>query len=554
MIIRTSRLVCAAVVAALFVAGAARAATPRREAPRAPIQIELLYTSDVHGHIGRDEARFLSPEFPPMLGGGASAATYIHRVRDEAAVDSHRVLLFDSGDLFQGSPLGAATKGGAVIEYMNRMRYDAIALGNHDFDMGRDNTERLARMAAFPMLASNLFDSTTNARPTWVRDRVMLDAQGVRVAVLGYITEQTIEMSFERNVAGLEFRRIIDVMPGDVAKARADGADLVIVLLHHGLPYRTEMEPAYRELVAREARGQLRRRGMGALELAHAVPGIDLILSGHTHQGYDEPWEDPVTHTIVCEPYANGSSLGHLTLRVDPVTRRLIGYETHFDRGALLTLSEDEVWPDSAEARLIGAQTAEAERGLDVVAGRTTVTLSNGPAESALLGFVMADAFREELNADAAIQNTGGVRGTLEPGVITERDLLEVSPFGNQMVLARVRGDMLRGLLEDKLRGSAGGLFVSGIRATFDLTRPEGQRILSLDVAGQPLDPTRIYAVATTDYLSEGNSGLDRLRQLAPEDVAPFGATDREVLSRYLRRHGEISPVNDGRWQRVAAP
>jgi 2',3'-cyclic-nucleotide 2'-phosphodiesterase (5'-nucleotidase family) len=543
-----------ALVVALGAAGLTAPAGAERVPPRPTIRLDVLYTSDIHGHLAQEAATFLNPEFPPPLGGGASAAGYIRQTRTTVEAAGGHVLLFDSGDWFTGTPLGQGTHGQAVIDYMNRQRYDASAIGNHDFDQGQAVAESLAARARFPILASNLYDRATGQRVKWARDMVWLDAGPIRIAVLGYITEATPEMAFEKNIAGLEFRPIIDVMPGDIARVRAAGADLVFVLIHHGLPWPGDLEGTYHTMTAREAAGQLRHRNMDAMELARAVPGVDAFFCGHTHQGYDSRWEDPVTHALVFEPYANGSSLGHVTFTIDVATRQITHSETHFDRGALLTLTEEDAPPDTTEDRILSAQVAESERGLEVVVGHTLVPLENGPAESALLGFAMADAFREELGAEVAIQNTGGVRGRLRPGPITARDLLEVAPFGNGMVLARVPGGLLLGMLEDRLRGRAGGLFVSGLRVRFDPARPDGARILEVTVGAAPLDTTRTYTVATTDYLAEGNSGLDRMRALRPEDVQAAGFTDREVLERWLRRHDPLRLENDGRWQRVRRP
>jgi len=534
---------------ALLVAIVLCGAAPK---PPEPLRLEVLFTSDIHGHIGREPATFLNPEFPPLLGGGGSVATYVTRVRRDAAAAGRRVLLLDSGDLFQGTPLAARTRGAAIVEWMNRMGYDAATLGNHDFDLGRDNTERLARQANFPVVAANLFERATGARPAWVTDRVMIEVEGVRIALLGYITESTVQMSFEKNIAGLEFRPVVEVMPDDVLRARTDGADLVLVLLHQGLPYRLDVETEYRRMVEREARGELARPGMDAMELARAVEGVDAFFAGHTHQGYDRAWEDPRTHALVFEPYANGSSLGHVTLVIDRVTRGLIGYETHFDRGALLTLLEEDVWPEPEEAERIEQQVEEAEAGLDVVVGRTRVALESGAADNGLMGFVMADAFREELGTDFAIQNTGGVRSGIPAGPITERDLMRVAPFGNAMLVARVPGGMLRGLVEDRLGGRGAGIFISGGRVRYDLSRPEGARLVDFTVGGAPIDTLRTYSVALTDYLAEGNSGMTRLLALPPESFLPAGFTDRQVLAQWLRRQETIEPRNDGRWARVA--
>jgi 2',3'-cyclic-nucleotide 2'-phosphodiesterase (5'-nucleotidase family) len=312
------------------------------------------------------------------------------------------------------------------------------------------------------------------------------------------------------------------------------------------------MESEYLRMLEREAADSLRHPGMDAMELAHIVRGVDIIFSGHTHQGYDRPWQDPRTHTLVVEPYANGSSLGHLTLDIDRPTRTLVGYHTHFDRGALLTLLEDEVWPDTSESGWIEPRVAEAEKGLEVEVGRARRPLGRGSADDGLMGFVVADAYREALGAEFAIQNTGGVRADLAPGVITERDLLAVSPFDNQMVLATIPGAMLRDLIVDRLAGRGGGLFISGGRVRYDPSRPDRERLVEFTIGGAPLDTSRIYRVALTDYLAEGNSGLSRLRTLPPEAFLPAGMTDRQALSAYIRNHKVLDVSNDGRWSRVA--
>jgi 2',3'-cyclic-nucleotide 2'-phosphodiesterase (5'-nucleotidase family) len=122
-------------------------ARPPASNGRATVRLDVLFTSDVHGHLGREAATFLNPEFPPPLGGGAAAAGYIVRARMASEAAGGHLLLFDSGDWFTGTPLGQSTHGAAVIDYMNRQRYDASAIGNHDFDQGRAVPESLAHQS-----------------------------------------------------------------------------------------------------------------------------------------------------------------------------------------------------------------------------------------------------------------------------------------------------------------------------------------------------------------------------------------------------------------------
>jgi 5'-nucleotidase/UDP-sugar diphosphatase len=516
------------------------------------LQLDILYTADIHGHIAKDDATFLNPNFPPPLGGGATALAFIEKARGAAAKAGRPILLFDSGDLFQGTPLGINTKGTAIIDWMNDANYTACCLGNHDFDLGWENTKRLCELAKFPVLGENILDKSTGKTVDWVDHNFILDVEGIKIAILGYCTETTANMSFGKNLEGIEFEPVHEALARDVKKFRDEGADLVFVLMHAGLPYKPERDNEYKKMIEREKEGGLPHWGMNAMEIAHTQWGVDAIFGGHTHQGYDQPWEDPRTHTLVFEPYANGSSIGYITMSIDRKTKQLLGYKTHADRGALATLFAEEYWPDVMMSEVIAQKVAKAEAGLDVVIGQTQVLLQRGSANNALMGFVTADAYRTQLNADFAIQNTGGVRADISPGDITERDLLAVSPFGNQMVLVTMPGSLLRGILEDKLAGNGGGIFISGGKVRYDLSKPDGHRIVDFTIGGQPEDDNKTYKVAMTNYLAEGNSGMGRLRdELKPEDILYTGYSDLDVLRNYIKEKRILDPKNDGRWVKI---
>ena len=151
------------------------------------LRIHLLWTNDLHGHIAPEPARFMNPEFPPPLGGAASAARYIRQVRDQAAAAGEEVLLVDVGDIFQGTLIGKKTEGEAVVEYFNAIGYDFMVPGNHDFDLGREVTERLARQSNFPWVACNLVEIETGEIVDWCVPTLMLELQGIKIGVIGIL-------------------------------------------------------------------------------------------------------------------------------------------------------------------------------------------------------------------------------------------------------------------------------------------------------------------------------------------------------------------------------
>jgi len=518
------------------------------------LRVHLLWTNDLHGHIGPEGARFMNPNFPPPLGGAASAAAYIKRVRETAAAAGEEVLLVDVGDMFQGTPVGTKTQGTAVIEYFNHIGYDLAVPGNHDFDLGRQNTARLAGLSRFPWLCANLVEKDTGKVVDWCRPTLMIERGGLKIGVVGIITPGTASMSFPANIEGLEFRPMAETVAKYRDELKAQGARLVFLAIHEGLPFDAEQAWRKRAESAEDDAQQPQRSfgtygGQGLDGLVAQVPGIDFAVGGHTHRGYTEPWVDPVTHTVCFESYGNGSSLGHAILEIDRRTGGLIGWDGPHDQGVLVSLFEDEIWPDEPTRQVIRPWLEKTDAEMNRVVGRLAVNLPRGGAGNNLVGNLVTDAMRARFKADLAIQNLGGLRADMQSGDITARDVFNVLPFGNELVVAKVPGELLLRLFERKVSATSGGICVSGAQVVFNPDRPDGQRLCALTIAGAPIDAARIYTVVLTNYLMEGNSGLDMLTAVAEQDVEPTRLTDGEALEAYLReQQGAVHPKLDDRW------
>ena len=538
----------------ILVAGLSGAADKKDDSV---LRLNLLWTNDVHGHIAPEPARFMNPEFPPPLGGGASAARYIKEVRAKAEANGEEVLLIDVGDMFQGAPIGSKTEGTAVIEYFNAIGYDFAVPGNHDFDKGKDNAERLARMSNFPWICCNLANEDTGEMVDWVQPQLMLEYQGIKIGVVGIITPATKSMSFEVNVEGLEFMN----MPEQVSERRdilrSEGADLILLAIHEGLPYNPDegwkrIVGATETETAGDSQGTFgsnySNHGMNLMELVHEVPGIDFAVGGHTHRGYHHPWIDPVNHTMCFETFGNGSSIGHAVLLIDRETKELIGYEGAHDRGTLITLFEDEIWPDAEIAAVIMPHEEKAQAAMREVVGSTAVALNRGGPGANLVGNLVTDAMLAYFDADFSFQNLGGLRANLPGGDITAGDIFSVLPFGNELVVVEVDGRMVRQIIEQKLSGRSGGICTGGAKITFDKTREDFDRVVELEFAGEPWDPDRIYKVVCTSFLMEGNSNLEFLTAIPGNQVMPTGITTAEAVEHYLKANNPVRPKVDDRW------
>ncbi|PID79610.1 multifunctional 2',3'-cyclic-nucleotide 2'-phosphodiesterase/5'-nucleotidase/3'-nucleotidase [bacterium DOLJORAL78_65_58] len=521
------------------------------------MRLHILWTNDVHGHIAPEPARFMNPAFPPPLGGAPSAARYIKDVRRQAEEAGEPVLLVDVGDMWQGTPIGTMTKGTSVIDYFNSIGYDFAVPGNHEFDKGADNVERLARMSNFPWVCCNLLDEKTGEILDYLEPYMMLDIEGVKIGVVGILTPATKSMSFPENVAGLEFAP----MPEKVSEYRdlllAKGADLIFLAIHEGLPY--DPDKGWKRIVednaaatAGEQQGTFGSNhsdhGMNLMELVHEVPGIDFAVGGHTHRGYHHPWIDPVNHTMCFETFGNGSSIGHVILLIDRQSKTLMGYEGAHDRGTLITLFEDEIWPDAETTAVIEPYMEETERAMSRVLGSSAIPLGRGGPGANLVGNMVTDAMIDYFDADFSFQNLGGLRADLPAGDLTSRDIFGVLPFGNELVVVEMDGRMVRRIIERKLAGRSGGLCIGGAEMSFDKTRADYDRVVKLEIAGEPWDPNRVYKVVCTSFLIEGNSGLDFLTGIKGPKVAPTGIITAEAVERYLQKHSPIRPQVDQRW------
>ncbi len=521
------------------------------------LRLHLLWTNDVHGHIAPEPARFMNPEFPPPLGGGASAARYIKAVRAKAEADGDEVLLVDVGDMFQGTPIGTKTRGTAVIEYFNAIGYDFAIPGNHDFDMGRENTERLARMSNFPWVCCNLAESETGELVDWVLPKLMLDVDGIKIGVVGIITPATKSMSFPKNVKGLEFWNMPEQVSEYRDRLKNDGADLIFLAIHEGLPY--DPDEGWKRITGNtetETAGELQgtfgtnysNHGMNLMELVHEVPGIDFAVGGHTHRGYHHPWIDPVNHTMCFESYGNGSSIGHVILLIDRQSKTLLGYEGSHDRGTLITLFEDEIWPDAEIAEVIRPHQEKAEAAMKKIVGRSVVALGRGGPGSNLVGNLVTDAMVEYFQADFSFQNLGGLRADLPNGDLTSRDIFSVLPFGNELVVVEMDGRLVRRVIERKLAGRSGGLCLGGVEMSYDTGRADYDRVVMLEINGEPWSPDRFYKVVCTNFLMEGNSGLGFLTSIDGNKIVPTGITTAESVEHYLKLHSPVRPKVDNRW------
>lgn len=315
------------------------------------LRLHILFTNDLHGSIDQGKAWFMNPSHPPDLGGGAGMYHYARQLRAEAEVTGDAVLMVDAGNFYQGTPLGISDSGRTMIKWMNWMGYDAGVFGSYEFMHGVENARALSELAHFPLLSANLVQTDDRRNPDFVSPSQLLDLGELKVGILGVTTAETKNLLLPRYTESIDFDSPIHRGQKEADELKAAGADLVLGLVHLGVPYRRD--EVFDEIVESTVQDDYRSAEINSLHFAHQVSGIDAIFSGHISAGYNTPWEDPETHTLVFQGYGNGSNIGHVTLLLDRTSKRVKGYELPTKRGGLVTLTTDDVPVDPEMASSI---------------------------------------------------------------------------------------------------------------------------------------------------------------------------------------------------------
>ncbi|MDY6916246.1 MAG: bifunctional UDP-sugar hydrolase/5'-nucleotidase [Candidatus Cloacimonadota bacterium] len=515
------------------------------------LKLDLLFTNDIHGGIDRYPATFMNPDFPPMLGGGGVAATYINRVRAKSEEGKRDHLLVDVGDFFQGHPIGTMSDGEAVIKYMNMIGYDLMVIGNHEYDISEERLKEVLSMAEFPILSCNIVKKGTDELVDYVQPYIIVEKMGVKIGIIGLTTTDTAKMSFPENIKNVDFLNAKESLQKWIPIVEEQGVDLLFVAGHMGIPY--DAEAAYKRRYENELQEERERNwGYDAQELAHEVEGIDVFFAGHIHVGYADPWEDPVTHTLVLQGYAYGSNVGHITLKIDKETKTITGYELpSLDDGALITLFEDEFIPHPGISDTIAYYQQKAEEGMDEVIGIAEEQISRRDVDAqSEIGNLVCQSMLFATDADFAFLNMGGVRSDIQKGPITYRDVFNVMPFDNQIVTFEASGEFLKRIIEMRVSGTRHGLRIAGGKVVYSRKREDYDRITKLEIAGEPWRADKTYQVATTDFLLQGNAGLTMLTKIPEEKITRYEKNLRDAIVDYIRRHSPLNIKIDDRWIR----
>jgi 2',3'-cyclic-nucleotide 2'-phosphodiesterase/3'-nucleotidase len=454
---------CLLVATMLVALAPAPPAALRRAGP-----VTLLATTDFHGALvsGGTDRRSGRPW------GGAVALGQLVRAERERRPD--RTFLLDAGDQMQGTPESNFTSGRAAVAALNAFGVDAAAVGNHEFDWGIDTLRARLGDMKYPLLAANVFERKTGRRPEWLRATALVERDGVRIGVIGYVTPETPRVTMPLNVESLRFDAPEESVAQQARDLRRRGADVVVVVCHLG--------------------GEQQGSGPIAGEvatLARAARGhVDAIVGGHTHT-FVAGRVDGVPVVVAA---SNGRALGRIVLDWDG--RRVRGAEVDLLRAYSDSLQVPSWDPIAA---LVDSMRALVHPFTSRVLGR-----AERPLGRDALANLVTDSMRDALQADVALTNPGGIRRDFPAGPITAGQVFELLPFENALVEVRLSGAQLRRVIAsrpDKCR-------LSGLKGRWQPDAPPPDQLVLQRPDGTPLADDSTYVVVTNSFLTTGGDGF----------------------------------------------
>lgn len=493
-------------------------ATAAHVGPLPPNAIQILHTNDIHGHLDSEKVTTGGRTFEQ--GGLALLGGMIAQQRSRAP---ERTIVLDAGDALEGQLISAVDKGAAVVKTMSLAGYDAMAVGNHDLDWGRDELALRAKEASFPFLAANLIDEATGTTPSFAKPYVVKDLGIAKVGVIGLTTAEPGIIKASA-VKGLRFLSGTEAVSRYIAEVKRQ-ADIVVLVSHLG------------------SEGGTRKYLGGDTGVVQNVPGIDLVISGHDHVAFRTA--RVVGTTRLYETGAYAQNLGRVEVRIDPATRKVVSSQ---GADVLLPVATGAAPPAAEIAKIVDERRAAADRYGKRVIGRATDAFPQDRDMNAPLGNLIADAMldygaRQGWSSEVAFFNGAGIRAQIPAGEITYARLVDVLPLQDIVVSVDLTAEQLREVFEG-MAGSAGRLFVSGATIAYRFADPPGRRVRSATVGGRPLDAARVYHVVTIDYLLGGGDGHTGF---AKGTNVIFGDQDVDVVAPYIAAHSPISPVSPRR-------
>jgi 5'-nucleotidase/UDP-sugar diphosphatase len=482
--------------------------------------VTLLFTNDVESAYDPIPAYWLDDI--EMIGGIAEMTTLIENLRGSEP----NVFLFDSGDIFTGA-LAKLTEGKLSFELMITMGYDAMAIGNHEFEFSVDSFQWEKNRAPFPVLGANFFYAGTDH--PYAQAHTIIERNGIRIGVIGIMGQDARTAIIPSYIAPLDVTDPAEAVQKSVTALR-DQVDLIVLLTHQGktAPMQTDAETDPR----------LQRDIDADIGLADAVEGIDVLFAGHADAGTPQAVVSPANGTLIMQTYGQATHLGYLQLSINSETGEIKKHD-----GKLIPVESNKLVPDE---RIMAKLKQYRDAYSDIFARVGTV---GGPLirryiEESDIGNLFADIFVATGEAEIGMVHSGSLRKDIMQGDVRLVDVLDAYPFVDSVLVKELSGDQIRRALEQSLTFERGILQLSGLEMTYDLSQPKYNRIIGLTRNGEAVMDNDRFTVAAASFLAEGG---DYFTSFAESPVIRDAGMVSDAIVKHFQSHDVVAVPQRGR-------
>ncbi|MGF0522638.1 5'-nucleotidase C-terminal domain-containing protein [Agrobacterium pusense] len=509
----------------------------------ADYELNILHINDFHSRIesiNKFDSTCSAEEEGKneCFGGAARLLTAINQTRDALNAEGKNVLLLNAGDNFQGSLFYTTYKGTVEAEMLNAMKFDAMTVGNHEFDDSEDGLAGFLDKVQFPVVTANVVATAASKIGDRVKPSIVLEVGGQKIGIVGAVANDTAELATPG--PNITIAEDVAKISEQVQKLKQDGVDKIIALTHVGYPR--------------------------DLEFIAKIPDVDVVVGGHSHtllSNTDQKAEGPYP-TLVDNP--GGYKVP--VVQAGQYSKYLGDLKVVFDDNGVVKeskgdpiLIDSSFKPDEATLKRIDELKAPIEALKAKVVGT-----SEGPIEGdrkicrvkeCSMGNLVADATLarvKDQGVTIAFANSGGLRSSIDGGDVSMGEVLTVLPFQNTVATFQLKGEDIRAALENGVSqiddGAGRFMQVSGMKYSFDRSKPAGSRVVSVEVkegdAFVPLDPAKTYIVAANNYVRTGGDGFKVFATKAI-NAYDFGPNLEEAVAAYITANSPYKPYTDGR-------
>ncbi|MCU0831978.1 MAG: 5'-nucleotidase C-terminal domain-containing protein [Rhizobiaceae bacterium] len=446
-----------------------------------------------------------------------------------SALSGQDTLVLNAGDVFQGSLFYSTYKGDVEAEFLAQLPIDAMVIGNHEFDDGDEVFAKFIDTVKQPVISGNVLIGNSSPLAGKTVEYLIVEKGGEKIGIIGALAKDTPETSSPSK--SVMFGNEISYLTRAAAALEAQGINKIIALTHVG--YTLDME------------------------IAAKVPGIDVVVGGHSHtllSSTDEkaagPYPSMAGKVPVVQAYAYGKYLGELKVDFDAAGNVIAA------TGAPLLLDASIAEDAAFKARVaeLGGPIEELKaKRVGEAAAEIDGSRESCRTGECAMGNLIADAMLAKVadqGIEIAIQNGGGVRASIDAGEVTMGEVLTVLPFQNTLATFRIAGSEIVAALENGVSKveERSGRFpqVAGVTYAFDPSKPAGSRISDVKVGGAPIDPAKVYGVVTNNFVRGGGDGFAMFASNATE-AYDFGPNLEQVTADFIGAAGAYAPKTEGR-------